>query len=109
MDLPQRIDHVWVVPMARPFADVFDGLDWGHQRWPVKTGTRDGVKGISDRQDSRPERNDFALESSWISTAIPSLMMVTDDGSHFCKSGVLRDHVCSDVGVTPHDLPLRFT
>ncbi len=109
MQVAQRIHHVRVVPLACPSTDVFHPFDRRHQRPSIETGPRDGVKGIGDREDACSERNDIALQTGRITRPIPTLMVVPHERRNLSQGGMLRDHVCPDIGVSSHDLPLLLS
>src|SRR2546421_6042466 len=85
MNLSECVDHIRVVPMIGPPADIFDCFDRGHERRSVQAGTRDGVKKVSHRQESGSEREDFTLYAGGGSAATPTLLGGGPYPSHLRK------------------------
>src|SRR5437660_12878034 len=108
MQLAQRIHHIRVVPLTCPTTDVFHPFDRSDQRPPIETSPGDRVERTGHRENACPERDDIPLETGGIARPIPALMVVPHERSNLSQRGVLRDHVCPNIGVSSHDLPLFF-
>ncbi len=66
--------------------------------------TQHGIESIGDGDDTRPKRNLFIAQATWIARAVEELVVGEDDIGGIAKERDAREDVISDLAMGAHDL-----
>ena len=100
------IDHQWIVHRAASLEENTHCIVV-RQTWTIWSVRRQRIKAIHDRKNSCAYRDVRALQSSWIASAVPILVMAPDDWNYRVRKVNRSENVRTDGHVEFHFLEFR--